>query len=54
VRGSRVWAGLLGIEHASVERLEYDEDEQLLVAHVPTVAVPPESLWTVRESLPGL
>lgn len=34
MRGSRVWAGLLGIEHASVERLEYDEDAQLLVAHV--------------------
>jgi transposase len=34
VRGTRVWAGLLGIEHASVERVEYDEDAQLLVAHV--------------------
>lgn len=34
MRGSRVWAGLLGIEHSSVERLEYDEDAQLLVAHV--------------------
>ena len=34
MRSARVWAGLLGIEHAVVERLEYDEDEALLVAHV--------------------
>ena len=34
MRGLRVWAGLLGIEHASVERIEYDEQAQLLVAHV--------------------
>ena len=34
MRNARVWAGLLGIEHATLERIEYDEDEQLLVAHV--------------------
>jgi transposase len=34
VRNARVWARLLGIEHAVIEGLEYDEDEQLLVAHV--------------------
>jgi transposase len=34
VRGSRVWAGLLGIEHATVDNVEYDEDAGLLVAHV--------------------
>ena len=34
MRNSRVWAGLLGIEHAVIEGLEFDEDEQLLVAHV--------------------
>jgi len=34
VRDARVWAGLLGIEHARLERLEFDEDGQLLVAHV--------------------
>lgn len=34
VRGSTVWAGLLGIEHVTVERVEYDEDAQLVVAHV--------------------
>jgi transposase len=34
VRGSTVWAGLLGIEHTTVEKVEYDEDAQLIVAHV--------------------
>lgn len=34
MRGSTVWAGLLGIEHATVERVEYDEDAALVVAHV--------------------
>jgi len=34
VRGSRVWAGLLGIEHVTVESVEYDEDAGLVVAHV--------------------
>ena len=34
MRNARVWAGLLGIEHATLDRVEYDEDEQLLVAHV--------------------
>lgn len=34
MRGSRVWAGLLGIEHATVESVDYDEDTQLIVAHV--------------------
>jgi transposase len=34
VRGSTVWAGLLGIEHATVERLELDPDGLTLVAHV--------------------
>jgi len=34
VRNSRLWSGLLGIESAVLERIEYDEDEGLLVAHV--------------------
>ncbi len=34
MRNSRVWVGLLGIEHTTVQRVVYDEDEQLLVAHV--------------------
>jgi transposase len=34
VRNARLWAGLLGIEQAVVEKVEFDQDEQLLVAHV--------------------
>jgi transposase len=34
VRNARVWAGLLGVEHAVIDRVEYDEDGQLVVAHV--------------------
>src|SRR5664280_2907469 len=34
VRTSRVWAGLLGIEHAVIEKVEFDAEQQLLVAHV--------------------
>jgi transposase len=34
VRNARVWRGLLGIEHAMLERVEYDDEAELLVAHV--------------------
>ena len=34
MRNARLWSGLLGIEQACIEKIEYDEDEQLLVAHV--------------------
>jgi transposase len=34
VRDGRVWAGLLGVERSSVERVEFDVEEGLLVAHV--------------------
>ena len=34
MRNARVWAGLLGIEKSTVEKVEFDEDEQLLVVHV--------------------
>lgn len=34
MRSGRLWARLLGVEKTTVEKLEYDEDRQLLVAHV--------------------
>jgi hypothetical protein len=34
VRDGRVWAGLLGVERSTVERVEFDVEEGLLVAHV--------------------
>jgi len=34
VRSTTVWPALLGVEKTVVERVEFDEDEELLVAHV--------------------
>lgn len=34
MRSARVWARLLGVEKTTVERVEFDEGKQLLVAHV--------------------
>ena len=34
MRGASVWAMLLGVEKTVVERLEFDEDAEVLVAHV--------------------
>jgi len=34
VRGLRVWSKLLGVEHATVERVEFAEDASELVVHV--------------------
>ncbi len=34
MRDARLWGALLGVEKAVVEDIEFDEDEQVLVAHV--------------------
>src|SRR5674536_391728 len=34
MRSTTVWPALLGVEKTVVERVEFDEDEELLVAHV--------------------
>lgn len=34
VRSETVWGRLLGVEKTAVERVEYDDNEQVLVAHV--------------------
>jgi transposase len=34
VRNGRLWAGLLGVEKTTVERVEFDEDRGLVIAHV--------------------
>ncbi|MGI8625619.1 MAG: ISL3 family transposase [Geodermatophilaceae bacterium] len=34
MRNARLWAALLGVEKTVVEEIEFDEDAQLLVAHV--------------------
>jgi transposase len=37
VRNARVWRALLGVEKTVIERVEFDEDSELLVAHVRAV-----------------
>ncbi len=34
MRNATVWRALLGVENTVVEDIEFDEDEQVLVAHV--------------------
>ncbi len=34
MRGTTVWPALLGVEKTVVEGVEFDEDEETLVAHV--------------------
>ncbi len=34
MRDVSLWRGLLGVENAVIERVEYDEDVEVLVAHV--------------------
>ena len=34
MRNARVWAGLLGVDKSTVERVEFDEEHDLLVVHV--------------------
>ena len=34
MRNGRLWAGLLGVEKTTVVRVEFDEDQAVLVAHV--------------------
>jgi transposase len=34
VRDASVWRALLGVEKTVIERVEFDEDAELLVAHV--------------------
>ena len=34
MRNATLWRGLLGVEKTVVEEVEFDEDEQVLIAHV--------------------
>ena len=34
MRSARLWAGLLGVEKTTIEKVDYDEDEHLVVVHV--------------------
>ena len=53
MREARVWTALLGVERARVERVEFDEDEQLLVAHVRPVRGERRRCGICRRRSPG-
>jgi hypothetical protein len=44
----------LGVEKTVVEDIEFDEDEQLLVAHVRTPQACTRSVWAMPATLTGL
>jgi transposase len=53
VRSARLWARLLGVEQAVVERVGFDEDEQALVVSVQSPQGRQAPLRSVWPALPG-
>jgi transposase len=53
VRNGRVWAGLLGVEKTTVERVEFDHEQGLLVAHVRPVRRERRRCGVCRRRCPG-
>ena len=53
MRDARVWTAVLGVERARVERVEFDEDEQLLIAHVRPVRGERRRCGICRRRCPG-
>ena len=53
MRDATVWTALLGVERARIERVEFDEDEQLLVAHVRPVRGERRRCGICRRRSPG-
>jgi transposase len=53
VRNGRVWAGLLGVERSTVERVEFDVAEGLLVAHVRPARTERGRCGVCRRRCPG-
>lgn len=54
MRGASVWAMLLGVEKTVVERLEFDEDAEVLVAHVRPRAKSSWPVWGVWAAVSGV
>jgi transposase len=54
VQNATLWRALLGVEKAVIEDIEFDEDEQLLVAHLRPRKRGAGSVWAVRASVTGL
>jgi len=53
VRDVSLWRGLLGVEKTVIERVEYDEDTQALVAHVRPVSRQQSRCGRCRRRCPG-
>jgi transposase len=53
VRDVSLWRGLLGVEKTVIERVEFDEDEQVLVAHVRPVSRQQSRCGLCRRRCPG-
>ena len=53
MRNGRVWAGLLGVERSTVERVEFDVEEGLVVAHVRPVRGERGRCGVCRRRCPG-
>jgi len=53
VRNGRLWAGLLGVEKATVERVEFDPERGLLIVHVRPVRGERRRCGVCRRRCPG-
>ena len=53
MRGVSLWRGLLGVEMTVIERVEFDEDAEVLVAHVRPVKRQRERCGVCRRRSPG-
>ncbi len=53
MRNARLWAGLLGVEKTTIERVEFDEEQGVLVAHVRPVRWQRGRCGVCRRRCPG-
>ena len=54
MRNASLWRALLGVEKTVVEGVEFDEDEQVLVAQVRPTARRARPVRAVSAAVPGL
>jgi hypothetical protein len=54
VRSPTVWPALLRVEKTVVERVEFGQDEEMLVAHVPSSAAVEEPVRDLPAAVSGV
>ncbi len=54
MRNARLWHALFGVEKTVVEGIEFDEDEQVLVARVRPTRRRGASVWSCAGAAAGL